>query len=400
MPAAVAAAVERLRGGRVVVRDESAARIVWFAGGRVHALTSEAERERLGGWLVERGVAASAAVQRALALAGNGRRLGQLLVRAGVLDETTVRAELRSLAYTIAARLVAAGGTVAAEPGTGMPVDARTVELLPAGLFPEAMLRTPDLDLLADLVGRGAIWEAVGTAVDPAVELSEAQRYLLTLLRPAKSLDTLRRVVVADYADLVRDVSVLAAAGLVVPRASYGAARPGSGPTTAAIAQAHAASPPHALPPRLAGDSRLRAALAEIEREDQARVVRTGYVGPDGPLAGAELHRAERLLSAAEQQRAGGDLRGARRALAYAVEVVPCAVLLVRLGELELADPGTRSCALERLRQALALAPDFAAGWQALADYWRQRGEAEKERRCREKIAVLGADGAMAATRA
>lgn len=406
LPRAVADAVERLGDGRIVARSDDRVRTVWFGAGRVHALTSGVEPEMLGGWLIQRGLVDAATVQRCLVDRGNGARLGQILVRAGVINGEALREELFHLACTIAARLFASGGTIDAEAGAGMPSDARTLDVPAVEVFAEAMLHTPDIDLLAELVGQGTVWEAAGDGAAGSAQPSDAQRYLLSLLRPPKTLDALRRVVLADYAEVVRDLAFLAAAGLVVPRGGQPPAPQTLGDLAGggvALAQRRLASSSPALrtlvPTRSGSDPRLRATLAELEKDERELATREGFVGRDGVLSGPELRRAERLLAAAEKQLEDCDPRGARRALAYAVETVPCAALLTRLGEIEISDPGTRHGGLQRLKQALALAPDYVAGWLVLASYWRQRGELDKERRCLEKVLAVDPDEAEATRR-
>jgi len=405
LPGAVADAVERLSNGCVITRSDDLVRTVWFGAGRVHALTSRAEKEMLGGWLIQRGLADGTVVRRALGERSDGERLGQALLRAGVVKDETLREELYNLACTIAARLVATGGTVDAEAGAGMPRDARTLEAAPTLLFAEAMLHTPDLDLLSELVGRGTVWEAAnGTGTTP-VEPSDSQKYMLSLLRPAKTLDALRRVVLADYAEVVRDLAFLAAAGLVVPRGGA----PAAPKTLGELMNGSSTDSPRPVgptqglrtltPQRSGPDPRLRATLAELEQEEREQAAKEGFVGRNGVLSGPELRRAERLLAAAEQQLADCDPRGARRALAYAVETVPCAALLKRLGEIELEEPGSRHSGLQRLKQALALAPEYVGAWRVLAEYWRQRGETDKERRCLDKVLAAEPDEPEAARR-
>ena len=82
----------------------------------------------------------------------------------------------------------------------------------------------------------------------------------------------------------------------------------------------------------------------------------------------------------------GGDARVAYRLLTQAVEASPDADSLVRMANLEIANPLWRQRALDHLKQALEIDPRLTAAWLGLGNYWSLRGEPAKQRRCLEKI--------------
>ena len=59
---------------------------------------------------------------------------------------------------------------------------------------------------------------------------------------------------------------------------------------------------------------------------------------------------------------------------------------LTVLAELEMHNPLWRPRALERLKQATAMAPKHTSAWLALANYWSLRLQPDKQRRCLERI--------------
>jgi tetratricopeptide (TPR) repeat protein len=68
------------------------------------------------------------------------------------------------------------------------------------------------------------------------------------------------------------------------------------------------------------------------------------------------------------------------------VKETPDADSLLLLAQLELDNPKRHASALEHLRLATVMAPQHTEVWLTLANYWSMRGQADKQRRCLEKI--------------
>jgi tetratricopeptide (TPR) repeat protein len=96
--------------------------------------------------------------------------------------------------------------------------------------------------------------------------------------------------------------------------------------------------------------------------------------------AQANKERARQILDS------GGDARLAVRLLSDAVEVIPDAVSLTLLADLETANPLWRQRALDHLKHAVAIDPKYTPAWLAIANYWSLRGQSDKQVRCLQKI--------------
>lgn len=91
-------------------------------------------------------------------------------------------------------------------------------------------------------------------------------------------------------------------------------------------------------------------------------------------------------LATARDLVASGEYRRARLMLEDIVKNAPDADSLLLLAQLELDNPKRHPSALEHLRLAVVIAPQHTEAWLTLANYWSMRGQAEKQRRCLEKI--------------
>ena len=81
-----------------------------------------------------------------------------------------------------------------------------------------------------------------------------------------------------------------------------------------------------------------------------------------------------------------GDFRKARLMLEALVKQSPEAEGLLLLAHLELDNPKRHPSALEHLKQAVVIAPDYTEAWLTLANYWSSRGQTDKQKRCLEKV--------------
>jgi hypothetical protein len=391
----------QLNSGRVRFSHGPITRFVWVDGSMIVAVTSSREEEKLGSWLAGRGLVRPQAVREVLASKRRDERLGSALVGRGLLPASRLSGELAELSLTVLRRLVLSGGELVGEAGASAPRDAHTVEAPPSALLIAAVRRAEDLDPLHRLIGMGGAWGTSNddmTSVD-GTDFTDLERYLFTLLKRPRSVDSLRRVALYDYNDLLRGLAVLAVAGLIEPcrvvnplpaariapdTPESAAAGPGAGPSPFVVARP--------LTPRSeASGVALREVLATIDPGDEAGELLPGARATE--LGDSERRRAAALLATAERMIERGDeRRAARRVLLHALEVFPGTGIVLKLAELELAELHLRSQGLARLKQLLTEVPEHVSGWLMLARYWAERGDAIKRRGCAAKVLALEPD--------
>ncbi len=381
--------------GRADLIHESATRHVWFDGGVAVGVTSDRDDEKLGSWLVVRGLVPPQSVHEALVAKQDSERLGSVLVRNNRLSQEKLRSELESLAVTLLGRAALSGGVLVGEAGPSLPTDCRTLSAPAPALLAAAVRATDDLERLGLLLGEGQGWMVPETDAPPAVgvELGTSERYLLSLLKRPRTLDGLRRAALIDYEDLLRGLAVLALADLIAPCRAVRVPPP-SRSTEASEPEAVRAAPatPEAAAPgalrtasglQLASRRSVREALDALDASEAAPMCDL-----DGRVAsGAQRHRAAAFLESAKQLRnTGGDRWTMRQLLTRALDVFPAVSVMVMLAELEIAELHLRSQGLDRLQRVLAKAPRCTEGWLLLGGYWAERGQAEKLRACAAKI--------------
>jgi hypothetical protein len=390
--------------GRVLLASAGAARELWFERGRIVAVSSSREDERIGAWLVSRGAVNAASVDAALAARIPGECVGAALVRLGTLPAAALRRELEALSLALLARMEIGGGALSEDRGAVAPAENRTVDLPVTAALVAALRASAEIETVLDGLGPEDGWAAVDPAPSSAVELTENERHTLSLLRRPRTADALRRSALIDFTDALRAAAVLTVTGHVaacVCRTALPTARPlaealAAGAASAAGAGADAA--PGTLPPGHAAEPPRRNVRAMLEALDEAEASASPMVDIDGRAAAPAQRRrvATMLESAAEMLAAGEERRAVRQLLTRALGVFPALPALLKLTEIELADDGTRQLALDRLQRILAKNPRCTDAWLLLAAYWRARGAPEKVRGCAAKILAYDAGNAGA----
>jgi hypothetical protein len=351
--------------GRLRVSQGAAQRFVWFSDGRVLAITSALDEERLGPWLVARGYVDNKSLQEALTFRTRGERIGRALERYGMISGETVSQELEMLTLTLAAKLLFEGGTYETDRDTFLPGDVAIVDYSPEPLFVLAARRVHETGQIERAVGGERRWMAVPNAAswDGDVELEGLERYLLLrLTKPAAAFE-LGAALSESAGQVSRALATLVILGLVRELTSSA--------TSAGRADFYPRANPH-----------LKELLMQIDPDPKRTLARRTETGEilDSHTAEEQKQQALTLL------REGGDERRAHKMLLAAVEVVPDAASLTVLAELEMHNPLWRARALERLKQAVAMSPQYTVAWLALANYWSLRMQPDKQRRCIEKI--------------
>jgi hypothetical protein len=365
--------------GRLRVGQRGTNRFVWFEGDRVRAITSSLEEERLGSWLVARGLVGKQAMHDVLIRKPKDERFGNALIRARLIEESRLTEELGVLSLHIAGRMLFEDGSWEVEGGWEIPPDAVVLDLPGSAMFVLAIRRAPDTGQFERLAGGGRRWVALGVPEAEGIELLPLERLVLTLLGGPRTLEELRESAPQQSRELPRALAILASAGQARWEGGTG---PGSRP----------GDDEPQYPP---ASPRLREMLHLIDPEGgRRRVARhaAGGAGAGGPAVELTQEDLERLEEDKRQGVAilqrGGDPRLAYKLLQPAVDAVPDADHLVVLAEIEISNPLWRQRALDHLKLAMVLNPQLTPGWLALANYWGLRGQPEKQRRCLEKILV------------
>lgn len=252
------------------------------------------------------------------------------------------------------------------------PGEYRLADQEPPGSFPavpvsavilEALRRTLDVAPVLELLGSQRAFLRATSSVPSQVTLAPAESFVWEQLKTPKTLSQLKALLPEQSQALARAFAGLACAGLLQP--------------------ADQAPPPRSQTPRFPpANPELRERLAKIARAGGLEVF-----AEDRELTQEELEKAhedkEKALALLAE---GRDERQAVRLLSRAVSVLPDPHSLVRLAEVEVANPLWRERALTHLKQALEMDPKYTPAWLALANYWALRGDVAKQRRCLENI--------------
>lgn len=356
--------------GCLAVSQGSVRRFLWFEQGRVMAITSSVEEEKLGSWLVERGHLRRRDVDEALRLKSRDQRLGALLVERRHISPELLCQELELLTLHLAARLAFEGGSYSTEEGRQLPGDAIAIDWEPTAVFGAAVQHVPDTGQFERLTGGERAWMAAPHAVAAELDgaLAGIGKLVLGQLTQPRTLAELRAAVPHNQKDVPRVVAWLAVLGLAYER-------------TMAPATAGPVFPP--------ANPRLRLLLSQVDPNPRRKGAFRGtpMPAPAGAEPEVDYEQAEEYKTRAyEILRGGGDPRQAHKLLAKAVEAAPDATALTVLAELEMHNPLWRPRALERLKLATTLAPKHTSAWLALANYWSLRLQPDKQRRCLERI--------------
>lgn len=107
-------------------------------------------------------------------------------------------------------------------------------------------------------------------------------------------------------------------------------------------------------------------------------------------LIRANLRRADELIRA-------GEVFPAIRLLEQVCVMEPSPEPLLKLARLMLINPQWGNRALEKLRQALELDPEFVDGWLEVAEFWRRRRHRERQRKALERAVAADPNHEVAA---
>ena len=205
--------------GRLDVTAGGTVRKIHLSGGRVRAVVSENEEERLGRWLAGRELVETQRMLLALLKQRPGRLLGAQLVEDGLLGGAALGAQLKARAADLVAKLILDKGTWVLRGGEGLPDDSAALDLDLGGaeLLLEAG-RACELEQLSQAVLRsGRVVHVVEGSLEHSrnLPLSQQEGFVLSRVGKGMTLDGLVRLMPSGAGDVRRAVGTLVVAGLV-----------------------------------------------------------------------------------------------------------------------------------------------------------------------------------------
>jgi curved DNA-binding protein CbpA len=451
--------IRRVAVGRLDIVGAGETRHIWFEAGQARAVASGAEGEKLGEWLVNRGVLDASRMAIALLRQPDGVRFGAFLVQQGLLGAEVLTKELEALAVGIVSHMLMEPGEWKFIDGETLPVDAASLDMTTGSLLAAAVREVSDEAHLRKLIGGdGFVWTAQDALLlYQQLRLTPQEGYLLSRVDGTSTVTQLRRLAPMPKGEFIRALAVLSVTGLLEIR-STSAVRP--------LAPAEIETPVESKPEaeealqyspqeqreyaeviKLAAEIRhrdyykrfglapgatqdqihsrylefvklyhpdrarethlasLRNELGEIysalqeayetlghaerrtryektlavshnvdtyQAEERRRSARSGLVD-------ANVNRAKELLRA-------GDVGMAIQLLDQAARLNPTAETLLLLARAEFKNPMWGQRALDHLKHAVALAPEFTEAWLELANFWATRNQEDRQRQCLERI--------------
>ncbi len=209
--------VRCLADGRLDVLTGQVRRGIFMEAGQIRAIASELEDERLGRWLVSRGLLE--AHQMALTLLRQPDKMlyGKQLVAEGALDVERLQKELQERAVTLLSRMLFADGNYWWLPGERFTQDSLGFDMTTASLLAAALRAVTDLAPIEQLARPDSyLWASQDTLLaDQQVRLIPQEAYLLSRVDGTSTLHRLRQLVPMAPADFSRAVGALVVAGLL-----------------------------------------------------------------------------------------------------------------------------------------------------------------------------------------
>lgn len=206
-----------LASGRLEVRNHEGPRRFWLEAGQVRAVETEVEEEKLGQWLVARGLIEREQLALTLLRQEDGELFGDLLLRQGVMEAEQLHEELVERAALILGKLLLS--PVAYEFRAGEKGEPRicVLDVTMGDLLLRATRRVPDPEPLSALVDPKAYVCAQTDVLlrDQKVHLSAHEGFLLSRVDGRTTAEQLRRLVPCSDGEFLRALAGLVAAGIV-----------------------------------------------------------------------------------------------------------------------------------------------------------------------------------------
>jgi tetratricopeptide (TPR) repeat protein len=207
--------VSELAVGRLEITQRGIARRLWLEAGQVCAVVSDRDEDKLGNWLVAKGMLQSHQMAVALLRQPEGVRFGTFLLMQKLLDFEQLTAELAGLATRIVSDQLFDPGSYHFVQGETLDRDAASLQVTTATLLVAAVRAVEDLSRLETLVSpEHYLWSAQDALLQhQRVQLLPQEGYLLSRVDGQTTVAMLQRLV-----PLPREATTRALAGLVVAR--------------------------------------------------------------------------------------------------------------------------------------------------------------------------------------
>jgi len=459
LPALLRELYRLLASGRLDVVSDGVLRHLWFEAGQVRAVVSEREEEKLGKWLVGRGVLEASRMAITLLRQPEGVRFGTFLVQEGALTAAKLEQELEALSVSIVSGLLRTPGQYRFVDGEKLPIEAASLAMTTASLLAAAVRALPDEASLKGFFDPASfVWSAQDTLLlYQQVQLTPQEGYLLSRVDGTTTAAQLQRMVPMPGAEFSRALAALLVAGVLETREAS-SARPLAPAKVEAPQEPAAEEEIQYTAHQQREYSEVLKLAAEIRHKDYYRrlglakgatqeqihstfLVLAKLYHPDRSREAhlvslrnelAEIYSAvqeaydtlgsadkraqyEKTLSTAsgsqvdafkEEQRRraargavvdanvararelarAGDVGMAVQLLDQAVRLDPKAENLLLLARLEFKNPMWSQRALDHLKHAVALSPEYTDAWLELANFWGTRGKVDRQVSCLERI--------------
>jgi curved DNA-binding protein CbpA len=207
----------RLVSGRLDVSGGGATRRLWFEAGQVRAVVSEVEEEKLGKWLVGRGVLDGSQMALSLLRQPEGVRFGAFLVQEGALTVKVLEQELETLSVTIVSRMLVEPGEYRFNDGERLPMDAASIGMTTASLLAAAVRGVPnDADVKVFINPSGYVWTAQDALLQyQQIQLTPQEGYLLSRVDGTSTAAQLQRLVPMPGGEFSKALAALLVAGVL-----------------------------------------------------------------------------------------------------------------------------------------------------------------------------------------
>lgn len=459
LPALVRDLVRQLASGRLEVTGPAATRYLWFEAGQIRAVVSHREDEKLGNWLVIRGVIEENRMALSLLRQPEGVRFGAFLVQQGHVKVQVLERELEALSTAILSQMLFEPGDFKFDASEKLPMDAASINMTTASLLAAAVRTMKNEEMVQQLIPD--LNKYVWTAQDPLLlhqqlHLTSHEGYLLSRVDGTSTASQLQRLAPLPGGGFHRALAALLVAGVLELRDNF-PARPLQ-PTK--VEAAPTASEEDLYTPqqqreyedvvRLADEIKHKELYARLEissgatqdqihasylelvklyhpdraREAHLRSLRSELAtiysavqqayetlrNPEqrgryekGLLAPPEEVKKETSREEARRQSAraavvdanlnramelvrAGDIGHAVQMLDQAIRIKPRPDALLFLARLEFKNPMWSQRALDHLKHAVALAPNFTEAWLELANFWGTRNKPDRQIPCLERV--------------
>lgn len=217
LPAVLRELVRRLAVGRIDVTSSGTTRHLWFEAAQVRAVVSDLEEEKLGSWLVARGLLEPQTMSLALLRQPEGVRFGTFLVQEGLLTVERLTEEIQALAVSIVSHMLLDAGEYRFEPEDRLPVDAASLEETTASLLVAATRALADERQVARLIDSSAyVWSAQDALLAyQQAHLTSHEAFVLSRVDGTTTVSQLQRLVPLPGPAVTRSLAALVVAGLL-----------------------------------------------------------------------------------------------------------------------------------------------------------------------------------------